>query len=74
MTIRTLDTTGLKLPDCIFKIAVNIMDVEEGSIFEVWGDCPGFEKNIRAWCEETEKAILFVESTCADIKRIRIKS
>ena len=73
MTIRALDTTGLNLPDCIFKIVVNIMDVEEGSIFEVWGDCPAFEKNIRTWCNETGKAILYVESKGADRKRFLIK-
>jgi len=73
MTIRTLDTTGLNLPECIFKIAANIMDVKKGSILDVRGDCPAFEKNIRTWCEETEKAILYVESTGADIKRILIR-
>ena len=73
MTIRTLDTTGLELHECIFKIAVNIMDVKEGSILDVWGDCPAFEKNIRRWCEETGKAILLVESKDAERKTIRIK-
>ena len=73
MAIRTLDATGLNLAECIFKIAVNIMDVKKGSIFEVWGDCPAFEKNIRRWCEETGKAILLVESKGAERKTIRIK-
>jgi TusA-related sulfurtransferase len=73
MTIRTPDTTGLNPPECIFKIAVNIMDVRKGSIFEVWGDCPAFEKDIRRWVEEAGKAILLVESKDAERRTIRIK-
>ena len=73
MTIQTLDTTGLNLPECIFKIAVDILDVKEGSILEVCGDCPAFENNIRTWCEETGKAILFVDSKGADRKTFQIK-
>ena len=73
MTIQTLDTTGLTSPECTFKIAVNIMGVKEGSVLEVWGDCPAFEKNIRTWCEETGKDILLVESKDADTTTIRIK-
>jgi tRNA 2-thiouridine synthesizing protein A len=73
MTIRTLDTTGLELHECIFKIAVNILDVKEGGILDIGGDCPAFEKNIRTWCEETGKDILSIESEGEDRMTIRIK-
>jgi TusA-related sulfurtransferase len=73
MTIRTLDTTGLELHECIFKIAVNIMDLKKGGILDVGGDCPAFENNIRTWCEETGKAILSIENEGEGRKKIRIK-
>jgi TusA-related sulfurtransferase len=71
--IEVIDTKGLKLPECIFKIAVNILGVKEGSILEVLGDCQSFEKNIRTWCEETGKPILLLENGEADTKIMRIQ-
>jgi len=32
----------------------------EGDILEVIGDCPTFEKDVRAWCERMKKVCLSV--------------
>jgi len=34
--IEVIDTKGLKLPECIFKIAVNILGIKKGSILDLW--------------------------------------
>lgn len=44
MTTETVDTSGLKSPDCIVKIIDKVVRMETGSIWEVWGDCPTFEQ------------------------------
>jgi tRNA 2-thiouridine synthesizing protein A len=71
--IEVIDTKGLKLPECIFKIAVSILGVKEGSILEVCGNCQSFEKNIRTWCEETGKPLLFIRNDERDTKTMRIQ-
>lgn len=71
--IKVIDTKGLKLPECIFKIAVGILGLKEGSVLDVRGDFHEFEKHIRTWCEETGKPVLFIEHGERDTKIIRIQ-
>jgi TusA-related sulfurtransferase len=71
--IEVIDTRGLKLPDCIFKIAVNILGVKKGSTLEVLGDCQDFAKNVRVWCVETGRDFLSVQDEGEDKKRIQIQ-
>ena len=60
MGVQKLDATGLKCPQPVLKIAVKSPDMVEGDILEVIGDCPTFEKDVRAWCERMKKVCLSV--------------
>ncbi len=60
MAVDTLDTLGLKCPQPVLKIAVKAPDMAPGDILEVLGDCPTFEKDVRAWCERLKKTCLAV--------------
>ena len=61
LKIETLDTRGLRTPDPILKIAVKSVRMKTGSVLEVWGDCPTFEKDVRTWCEGTGRRLLSIE-------------
>jgi tRNA 2-thiouridine synthesizing protein A len=73
MRLRHLDATGLKCPQPVLKIAVISPDMEPGDILEVAGDCPTFEKDIRAWCSRLKKTLLSVREGEGYRKTIQIK-
>ena len=60
MAVVVLDTTGLKCPQPVLKIAAKSPDMQSGDILEVIGDCPTFERDIRVWCKRLKKALLFM--------------
>jgi tRNA 2-thiouridine synthesizing protein A len=60
MSVHTLDTVGLKCPQPVLKVAAISPDMTTGDILEVLGDCPTFEKDLRAWCERMNKVCLGV--------------
>jgi tRNA 2-thiouridine synthesizing protein A len=61
--IGKLDTTGLKCPEPVLKIAVKSADMVTGDVLEVIGDCPTFENDVRIWCKRINKTLLFVQHT-----------
>ena len=60
MATVILDTKGLKCPQPVLKIAAKSPDMKIGDILEVIGDCPTFEKDIRAWCQRLNKTLLII--------------
>jgi tRNA 2-thiouridine synthesizing protein A len=73
MGVKLLDTLGLKCPQPILKIAVLATDMYVGDVLEVLGDCPTFEKDVRAWCERLGKIFLSIKDEGGDTKRIQIQ-
>lgn len=73
MAVEILDTTGMKCPQPVLKIAVKAPDMKLGDILEVWGDCPTFEKDVRTWCQRLKKILLAVEVGEGNLKKIQIK-
>ena len=62
MATVVLDTSGLKCPQPVLKIAAKSPDMKIGDILEVIGDCPTFEKDIRAWCQRLNKTLLIIRN------------
>ena len=73
MPAQHLDTLGLKCPQPVLKIAVRAASMESGEILEVLGDCPTFEKDVRAWCERLGKVFLSVNHDGVKMKKIQIQ-
>jgi len=73
MTTQTLDTRRLKTPNHVIEIAKKAAHMKPGSILEVWGDCPRFEKDVQAWCEGTRRVFLSVTSDGKGAKMIQIQ-
>lgn len=61
MADRVLDYCGLKCPYPILKLSSQYPNFKEGEIIEVIGDCPTFEKDIKAWCQKLGKTIINME-------------
>jgi len=65
---RLIDYRGLKCPYPILKLSATYPNFKEGEIVEVLGDCPTFEKDIKAWCSKLGKTILNLEKHGNTIK------
>ena len=73
MTVVVLDTLGVKCPQPVLKIAVKAPSMKPGDVLEVLGDCPTFERDIRAWCQRLGKTLLSVKEEGVTAKRIQIQ-
>lgn len=58
--IEILDTLNLKCPGPLLKIAVRAVNMKQGAILEVIGNCPTFERDIKMWCKRSHKTLLFI--------------
>jgi TusA-related sulfurtransferase len=50
---KTLDCRGMACPMPIVKMSKALKELESGKILAVTADDPGFEADVRAWCETT---------------------
>lgn len=73
MAVVTLDTIGVKCPQPVLKIAVIAPGMKSGDILEITGDCPTFERDIRAWCLRLHKVLLSVREEGNNVKKIQIQ-
>jgi tRNA 2-thiouridine synthesizing protein A len=59
MAVHNLDALGLKCPQPILKVAAMAKEISPGDTLEVIADCESFPKDIVAWCEKTNRTLLF---------------
>jgi len=58
-----IDTTGMRCPQPVLLLQTQTAGTPPGTIVEIVGDCPTFEKDVRAWCERQRKPILAILGT-----------
>ncbi len=58
-TLR-LDCTGMPCPQPVLKLAVETAQTPAGTVVEIVGDCPTFEKDVRTFCDRRKKTLLSV--------------
>ena len=58
-TIRVA-TLGMRCPQPVLILAHHARGKPAGTLVEVTGDCPTFEKDVRAWAERERKTVLAV--------------
>jgi tRNA 2-thiouridine synthesizing protein A len=57
---RLLDAAGLKCPQPVLKLSVVSPEMNAGEVLEIVGDCPTFEKDVRAWCDRLKKTLVLI--------------
>jgi tRNA 2-thiouridine synthesizing protein A len=62
----------MRCPQPVLKLAVETAETPAGTVVEIIGDCPTFEKDIRTFCERRKKTLLSVQAEGARIT-IRIQ-
>lgn len=73
MAVLVLDTTGMKCPQPVLKIAAKSPDMQHDDVLEVIGDCPTFERDIRAWCKRLKKSLLYIRDEGSGKMRCQIQ-
>jgi tRNA 2-thiouridine synthesizing protein A len=73
MATKELDTLGLRCPQPIMKMSAALMELKDGDILEVIGDCSTFEEDVSKWCQRLNKTLLWVRDEGENAKRIQIQ-
>jgi tRNA 2-thiouridine synthesizing protein A len=60
INVMRIDCTGMRCPQPVLKLAVETAETSAGTVVEIVGDCPTFEKDIRTFCERRKKTLLAV--------------
>ncbi|HEY6099330.1 MAG TPA: sulfurtransferase TusA family protein [Anaeromyxobacter sp.] len=55
-----VDTLGMRCPQPVLMLAHHVRGKPVGTLVEVTGDCPTFEKDVRSWAERERKTVLAV--------------
>jgi tRNA 2-thiouridine synthesizing protein A len=62
MAVKVIDARGLKCPQPQLKMLTESHSMQKGDILEVVADCSTFETDVRAWCQRTKKALLWMRA------------
>ncbi|MBU1077172.1 MAG: sulfurtransferase TusA family protein [Spirochaetes bacterium] len=73
MATHVIEAKGLNCPQPVLKLATKAIEIPAGDLCEVTGDCPTFEKDIRAWCERMGKTILEIIDEGESSRRVKIQ-
>jgi tRNA 2-thiouridine synthesizing protein A len=60
--VLRLDCVGMRCPQPVLRLAVEGAEAPAGTIIEIVGDCPTFEKDVRMFCERRKKTLLAVRT------------
>jgi len=65
---KTLDCKGMACPMPIVKLSKAVKEIDGGQILFVEADDPGFEADVKAWCENTGNTLKSLETEGEVIK------
>jgi tRNA 2-thiouridine synthesizing protein A len=60
--VMRMDCVGMRCPQPVLRLAVEAAEAPAGTIIEIVGDCPTFEKDVRVFCERRKKTVLAVRT------------
>lgn len=63
MATLRVETLGMRCPQPVLMLAHHARGAPAGTLVEVIGDCPTFEKDVRGWAERERKTVLAVLGT-----------
>jgi tRNA 2-thiouridine synthesizing protein A len=67
VNLMRIDCSGMRCPQPVLKLAVETAETPAGTVVEIVGDCPTFEKDIRTFCDRRKKTLLSVRGDGAKV-------
>ncbi len=70
-----IDALGFHCPLPVLMVTAKVKkkEVQSGDVMEVVADCESFEKDIRAWCGQHQKVLIFIRDEGNGVKRCQIQ-
>jgi len=68
-----LDLQGLQCPQPRLTMSVQALNMKAGDILEAVADCATFESDVKEWCKNTKKALLWFKNEAAGVKRCQVR-
>jgi TusA-related sulfurtransferase len=54
-------------------MSLTAMDLKAGDILECVADCPTFEADVKEWCKNSKKALIWFKSEGDKVKRCQVR-
>jgi len=70
---KVLDAKGLQCPQPRLKMSIEAMNMKPGDILECVADCPTFEADVKEWCKNSKKALLWFKDEGKGLKRCQVR-
>ena len=71
--IKILDCKGMQCPQPRLRMTVEAMSLKAGDILDCVADCATFEADVRTWCQNSKKALLWFKQECGTVKRCQVR-
>ncbi|HEY3449030.1 MAG TPA: sulfurtransferase TusA family protein [Myxococcales bacterium] len=68
-----LDARGTRCPAPTLRLTAAYMRAQAGDIIELVADCERFEHDVREWCAQMKKALLWLRDEGQSVKRCQIR-
>jgi tRNA 2-thiouridine synthesizing protein A len=59
-TIQRIDSVGMRCPHPVLILGNETTKTPPGTVVEIVGDCPTFEKDVRQFCDRRGRTVLAV--------------
>jgi TusA-related sulfurtransferase len=73
MAIKVLDAKGLQCPQPRLKMSIEALSMNPGDILECVADCASFESDVKEWCRNSKKALLWFKQEDNGAKRCQVR-
>jgi len=73
MATKVLDCKGLQCPQPRLKMSIESLSLKAGDILECVADCATFESDVKEWCKNSKKALLWFKNEGASVKRCQVR-
>jgi tRNA 2-thiouridine synthesizing protein A len=70
---KVIDAKGLQCPQPRLKMSLESMSLKPGDILECIADCPTFEADVKDWCKNSKKALLWFKAEAGGAKRCQVR-
>ena len=71
---KLIDARGLQCPQPRLKMSIEAMSMKPGDIIECVADCPTFETDVKDWCKNSKKALLWFKDEGKGVKRCQVRN
>ena len=71
---KLIDARGLQCPQPRLKMSIEAMGMKPGDIIECVADCPTFETDVKDWCKNSKKALLWFKDEGKGVKRCQVRN